>query len=239
MIETIIQSTSYSDLLAITLAENVKVLGADTITVYTARGDKDTLKVCAGLNVKCIETDNFTKNGSAFCRGAVYNEAFANLVHKDWVLILDSDIVLPADFLTNLARHGLHKEYFYGARRFNLERWKDWVSVKGGLRPLTDFTLFRGFGYGYLQLFNAKSFIFQSLLPNAYPEHSDGSEADWRFRNNFGDIVWKPDFNLKGHLEDKVEDHGTHYLRCLPFHVIHLGITGVNATGRATPLFTA
>lgn len=230
MNEAIIQSVNYSDFLAITLPLNRGLF--DRVVVYTVPGDP-AIEVCKKEGVEWVETDSFYVNRSKFNRGAAYNQAFRNLKYNDWVTILDSDIVLPPDFGTA----GLSREFFYGARRFNIETMADWERVKADPGTLNEYTLYRGFGYGYLQLFNVNSFIFKSLGDRPYYEHPDGSEADWRFRNNWGDMTWDPPFDLNGHHEKDVKDTGTHYLKCLPFNVIHLGITGVNSTGRHTPQF--
>jgi hypothetical protein len=103
--------------------------------------------------------------------------------------------------------------------------------------------LFRGYGYGYLQIFHPLSSTFKALWAtskgNPYPEWMDGSTADWMFRNEFGHHNWDP------YPSDHVIDHSVPepcdppigLLKKLPFNVIHLGITGINSTGRHTPLW--
>lgn len=231
MNEAIIQSVHYSDLLKITLAKNQRHF--DRVVVYTVAGDSS-IDICKELGVEYVETDLFYKGGAKFNRGAVYNLAFQQLRHKEWVTIIDSDIVLPDNYREQFDKHAKEKECLYGARRYNVETQSHYESIvrTGDYRNTL---LYRGYGYGYLQAFHYKSAIFQSRLPDAYPEWHDGSTADWVFRNAWGDINWLPDFNLLGHNESHVQDPPNGQLRCLPFHVIHLGITGVNATGRFTP----
>ncbi len=255
-IDAILQSVNYADMLALTLPL-VKV-HFDSLTVWTKRGDEATKAVCAREGVACVETDLFTKGGSSFCRGAAFNEAFRRLVrayaalgqNPQWVCILDSDIVLPPTFRVTLdameAKGELDIECFYGARRYNVETEKQWQRVKGwDETELAKCLLYRGYGYSYLSLHHMCSNTFLRLWretgSNPYPEWGDGSTADWMFRNQWGDCPWNPPTQPP----DNILDHGVvgpcdppkGLLRQLPFNVMHLGITGINATGRHTPLW--
>ena len=238
--EAIIQSTNYTDLLEITLPLNKGHF--DTIAVYTKTGDEATKSLCLKHGVECRETDNFAKDGAKFNRGAVYNESLANLSYGQWVIILDSDVILPEDFRAKIEAENLDKEYFYGARRYNIETLNDLKKVQSDPVKLKEYILYRGYGYGYFQMFHCESLVFKWLMAKSngrpYYEHTDGSEADWRFRNFWGDVIWEPDFGINGHSEQNVRDPGTGKLKCLDFHLIHLGITGVNSTDRLTPKFT-
>lgn len=254
-IDAIIQSTGYADMLAITLPLNKAAF--DSVTVYTKRGDTATQAVCAANGVQCIETDRFTQNGSRFNRGAVYNEAFERHLREcslglrigwGWVCVLDSDIVMPLGWRETFERLPPDEEGFYGARRYNVETPEQWAAVcsDDGDEALRRLTLYRGYGYGYLQLFHLHSITFRNLWyqtgGNPYPEWQDGSTADWMFRNAWGEHPWDPPTQPPDHVlrHDVPEpcDPPTGLLRKLPFNVIHLGITGINATGRHTPLWT-
>lgn len=250
-IDAIIQSTNYSDMLALTLPLNKKHF--DHIVVYTRRGDEETKAVCAREGVECVETDLFNKGGSKFNRGAVYNEAFRAKVFKPGLstldlgfwCILDSDIVLHDTFRADLETCQLDKELFYGARRYNVETYEQWLAVKANPDTLNHLVLFRGYGYGYLQIFHPLSTTFvqawRMTQGNPYLEWEDGSTADWVFRNLWGDHQWEPPTQPPDHaLYHNVPepcDPPNGDLRKLPFNVIHLGITGVGATGRGTPLW--
>ncbi len=252
-IDCIIQSTNYSDMLALTLPLNKGHF--DSVTIYTKTGDTATQEVCAREGVTCIETDRFTQNGSKFNRGAVYNEAFWRLlaaphldaptVQRDWICILDSDIVLPPVFRFECETLGLDRGCFYGARRYNVETLEQWQEVCTNPEALKKLTLFRGYGYGYLSLHNVYSSTFMRLWietgGNPYLEWHDGSWADCAFRLHWGDHPWDPPTQPPDHILDHTIvglcDPPTGLLRQLPFNVIHLGVTGVGATGRGTPLW--
>lgn len=238
-IETIIVSSDYADILAITLPSVVKHSCGD-VTVYTKPTDVATFVVAARCGARCVATNAFTKDGAPFNRGAVYNEAFSQLDHREWVLLLDSDIVLPPDCGLRFLGSDPDPECFYGARRYDVQTPKQYAEVQADLAQgvLPRARLFRGFGYGYLQLFHAQSSTFRRI-GGVYPEGRSCSEIDWQFRNHWGQEVWDPPFSERGHDEPDVRDHGSGLLRCLPMHVLHLGITGVNSTSRSTPLWAA
>lgn len=251
-IDAIIESTGYHDMLALTLPLNKDAF--DSVTVYTKTGDEATKAVCVANEVTCIETDLFTKGGSSFNRGAVYNEAFRRLLQKHamlrqepgWICILDSDIVMPPGWREAFQGLPPEEECFYGARRYNVETMEQWLAVQANPECLRHLTLFRGYGYGYLQLFSVHSQTFRALWQhtrgNPYLEWHDGSWADCAFRLAWGDAPWDPPTQPPDHVLDHTVpepcDPPTGLLRKLPFNVIHLGVTGLNATGRHTPLWT-
>lgn len=248
-IDAIIASTSYHDMLEITLPLNKKHF--QNIIVYTKFGDELTKNVCKKNSVICIETNNFNKNNFKFNRSAVFNEAFNTLIktylsnglNPGWVCILDSDIVLPDDFSEKIKAENLNSEYFYGARRYNVETQEQWESVKKDKSYLNSLVLFRGYGYGYFQIFNltSKTFLnlWQNTFGNPYLERPDNSMSDWIFRNYWGEYEWNPQ-SPDGILDHSILDNcdlPTGLLRQLPFNIIHLGITGINNDGRYTPMW--
>lgn len=256
-INCIIQSFNYADMLSITLPLNKHFF--DHIEVWTKTGDEATKAVCAKEGVLCIETDLFTLNGDKFNRGRAFNEAFRRIVWRDviekevrpgWVCILDSDVVLPPAFretLNEMEQRGeIDKECFYGARRYDVTTIDMWNRVKNwDQKELDKCVLFRGYGYSYFSLNSMDSSTFVRLWNqtggNPYYEHPDGSEADWRYRNEFGDCPWNPPTQPPDHILDHSVpepcDQPTGLLRKLPFNVIHLGVPGVGATGRRTPVW--
>lgn len=252
-IDCIIQSFGYTDFLEITLPRNKGFF--DSVTVWTKTGDEATKAVCAREGVRCVETDLFTKNGSKFNRGAAFNAAFREIVQEyankggypQWCCILDSDIVLPPNFRAQFESSNPDSECFYGARRYNVETIDQWEKIKNwDQSELDKLVLFRGYGYSYLSLHHFCSSTFLSLWHqtrgNPYLEWEDGSTAEWVFRNNFGSHSWDPPTLPPDHILDHSVpepcDPPNGLLRKLPFNVIHLGVAGINAKGRETPLWT-
>lgn len=251
-IDALIHSCGYADMLAITLPLNRA--SYDSVLVYTKRGDEPTKAVCAANGVECVETDLFTKNGASFCRGAVYNQAFQRIVDEwrgrrrelGWIETLDADIVKPPGWRATFEALPPDTECFYGSRRYNVETQEQWERVKADPEYLKQLTLFRGYGYSYAALFSMQSMTFARLWNGTgghpYVEYPDGSTADWMFRANWGEHPWDPPTQPPDHILDHAAsepcDPPTGLLRKLPFNVIHLGVTGIGATGRGTPLWT-
>lgn len=251
-IDAIIHSCGYADMLALTLPLNKS--SYDSVIVYTKPGDEATKAVCAANGVECVETILFTKNGATFCRGAVYNEAFREMMEgwyngkrpdPEWIETLDADIVKPANWRSVFEALPPDYECFYGARRYNVETEEQWAKVCADPEYLKRLTLFRGYGYSYSAIFSIHSSTFCRLWNetggNPYPEFRDGSTADWMFRNHWGDAPWSPPTQPPDHILDhslpEPVDPPTGLLRKLPFNVVHLGLTGVGATGRGTPVW--
>ncbi len=240
MVEAIIVSTHHVDFLKITVPLNRDKV--DRLIIATSHNDHETIEFCAQNNIECLICDYYLKqNGSKFNRGAVYNWIFSKrLIHKDWILLLDSDVVLLDDY--KQITPTLRKEYFFGARRWNIETYNDWIKVRNNPELLNrdNYILFRGAGYGYFQLFNYQSGVMRMANEifnyKPYPELPTNSEGDWMFRNFWGDMVYEPDFNLNGHQEYD-SDYGTNLFKILRQTVIHLGITGINNSDRKTPKF--
>lgn len=239
-----VQSTGYHDMLAITLPLNKRHF--DEVIVHTKTGDATTVDICAANNVTCFETSLFHKGGSKFNRGAVFNEAFRQFFAAGkslgWFCIMDSDIVLPPNFREQFLVEATEPECIYGARRYNVETKEQWEMVCKNKNELNNLTLFRGYGYSYLQIFypdcDVFRFLWQRTNGNPYPEWKDGSTADWMFRNVWGDYSVDPPSS--GTIDHSVEakDPPNGLLRKLSFNVVHLGITGVNCDGRHTPAWT-
>ena len=250
-IDALIHSCNYADMLAITLPLNKP--SYDSITVYTKFGDEATKEVCRVNDVECVETHGFTHNGASFNRGRVFNEAFQRIVGEwrvrrrdlGWVETLDADIIKPSGWRAVFEALPPDIECFYGSRRYNVETQEQWGKVKADPEYLKQLILFRGYAYSYSAIFNMGSTTFTRLWKetwgNPYMEFHDGSEADWRFRNNWGDHPWNPaplpPDNILDHSVLGLVDPPTGLLRQLPFNIIHLGVTGFNSKERITPLW--
>ena len=234
---TITLSVNYDDLLDVTLGENKPEL--DEIIVVTDTKDQKTVEVCKKHKVICVQDDIFYINNSKFNKGMAYNLVMDKLKNiLDWVLIIDADVVLPKQFKKNFFSIDPNIEYMYGARRHGIVTPEEWSDVKNNPKNLNKYVLYRGIGYGYFQLFNFKSKIIQNFISNnnkiIYPPHPTAAEADWIFRNYWGDF----DFNPKDQnpwLENN--DKPLNLLKQLPFHVIHLGQSGVNEWERKSKRF--
>lgn len=89
----------YSDYLLISLAINRDFF--EEYVVVTVPEDVDTHAVCNKYNCHILLSDSLQRNGAVFNKSALINFA-QNYVHKKfpeaWVLLLDSDILIPDNF---------------------------------------------------------------------------------------------------------------------------------------------
>jgi hypothetical protein len=236
-LEAIIVSVNYSDFLSVTLEKNHKHFG--NIIIVTDTKDDKTEKVSNKYNnITLIKTDIFYQNGAKFNKGAAINVGLINSKYKDWVLLLDADIVLPENFREKLE---LDKECSYGARRYDVQTREQWNKIQNNNFDGT--TLFRGIGYGFFFLFNYQSKIFQNLLKSGPPYPywiPNGSESDWIFRNYWSDWIFFPPLDNNPNLHSiPNSDYAQNkdLLKQLPFNIIHLGETGINNEERKTNLW--
>lgn len=132
-IEAIIVCKDYDDFLSQTLPENIQHL--DDIVVVTHSDDHATQAVCAKNSVVCVKTTAFHEDGDAFNKGRAINIGLDHLRGSDWLLHLDSDIVLPRDFRRLIDRTKLNPKNIYGADRINVYGWEAWGRTKINLSP--------------------------------------------------------------------------------------------------------
>lgn len=209
MLTTVIVCADYSDILALTLPHNKKLL--EEIIVITTAADLQTQQLCKQNSVRCHVTDVFTRDGAVFNKGAAINEVLQDL--SEWVLSLDADVLVAPDFPSH--RAALRSGRLYGCRRRAL------VKFKANTPTLFQHHLWKNIPvvqekgpYGYFQLFHMEDPILRnasSLFP-----------ADWRFAGGCDN-----EFMLR--WPEKLRTW-------LPCHVLHLGPMYQNWCGRATQL---
>lgn len=160
------------------------------ISVITSKQDVLTKKKCLKNNVDFFETDIFYKNGSNFNKGAAINEwLLCNRSDLDWVIHIDSDCILPFNFLNIISSLSLSFEVYYGCRRrvdFNWRKNKkyrldeNWESFH-----LWD----REEGCpGFFQMFNVNASVlkFGEIYPSNYPT---AALSDNEFGYKFGENI--------------------------------------------------
>lgn len=216
-LEGIIVSVNFSDFLSLSLEESSKYL--EHIVVVTSNSDKKTEEICSKyLNVSCIKTDIFWKNGAKFNKGGAIREAFKHLKHKDWILNLDADIILPFNFdlvSDHLSKLDVNK--FYGSGRAFVYDYKSYLDIKRGVGRYSDFEYINGAGCGFFQLWNANSRAAKYWgMNNLYTDCNNAGEVDIDFLKKFCPKV----------------EHDTNLVD-LKLNLIHLGQHGVYRNGRS------
>ena len=224
-IECLCISTNYSDFLDTVIPLNKSHF--DKYTIITKSTDIDTISVANKHGVDVQTTTLLEKSGAKFNKGAVYNDFFNKLEYKDWVVIIDSDIALPSNFRSYFQYFNV--ECFHAPRRADVPDRETLNKILNKEINISELLLFRGFGYGYLQIFNAQSEVFKSLGEFPYRESYASEEADWIFRNSWGDNIFNPPLGQGNpHLIKDYNDYSDGLLRESPFSVLHLGIPGIN-----------
>lgn len=155
----------YWDFLRLSLPYTIKF--ASTVYIVTTPDEKIPWDLPA--NVVLYRTDAFYRHGAAFNKAAVTRE-IQDIVHRkhldDWILLLDADILAPADICFGV----FDKNLIYGITRLDHETPEDFTS--GHTVP------YFYPGAGYFQLYFDKT--------KWYPESSyDCSECDITFYKSF------------------------------------------------------
>lgn len=186
----------------------------DNFYVVTAENDTPVQEFCKKNNYNFLVTDSFFKNGSKFNKGAGINYGIEIVAPKDWILHLDSDVLLPDDFL-KFKNNEIEPpaDLFFGCRRVIIPTYSDFVKLVGGEKNEEDFECPYGIGYGFFQLWNVNGAVVKSAA--TYPESYDSADSDWQWRNLWGETI----------NQDK---EYTRNLKEIPdFKCFHLGETNI------------
>ena len=194
-IDALIVCVNYDDYLELTLPTVVSQV--DRVLVVTDKNDKRTKKVCDKYGAKCIVSKRLHENGAKFAKGKAINEGLEYLKPKDWVLLLDADVMLKPNFRQDLNGYILNPGALYYTKRWGPADVYQIPSFTKALKQAKDpEVLFNNFAntnvaqiegregndiehlpFGYFQLFNIKA---QSVKAQKtiYPETSDTAEHD-------------------------------------------------------------
>lgn len=139
---------------------------ANKMIVLTSHDDKDTQRVCDKLGARCYATNAFHKNGDALNKGRALNELQRELhreaTNNSVVMLIDSDICLPASFSEMLPSQMSHDVLFSGVERCMYETpeaySRGWPAVQARWNLET---------MGFLQMYRAHSAA--PLYPTDFP----------------------------------------------------------------------
>lgn len=187
-LEAVCVSVDYNDFLSEFLIHNR--LFFDKLVIVTSSKDLGAQNLCRVYDVECVITDSFYEDGAKFNKGKGINAGLTKLTKKEWVLHIDSDIILPPHFRTVFDNIYLDDLSIYGCDRMNCtghDRWHKWLEkprpqhekyflVHGNAFPLgarvAHYNQYDGwFPIGFFQLWNStKSGI------KKYPENGVGAD---------------------------------------------------------------
>ncbi len=182
----VLTCVNYSDLLAVSLSENIKIIDPRFITVVTDSSDVLTQRLCGIFGVNCIITDKFYDDGAAFNKGKAINEGIKSIENPDWILLTDADIVFPPNFMSVLNEKTVNINKLYATSRYLCRNYDTYLKYKAGQITLSEMDgVHRCPPVGYFQLFsyNHPSIINKEKI---YPETSiDASWSDMLFADRF------------------------------------------------------
>lgn len=128
-------SVNYSDFLCHALLWN-KHLFSKWIVVTDTK-DNITKDLCVYHGVTCIQTDVFYEEGG-FNKYAGINEALKKATKDEWVLFLDSDIILPPHTKRTLDNLEMDKNSIYGIDRLDAVGISQYINFVNHPRNLID-----------------------------------------------------------------------------------------------------
>ena len=179
-IELIIVCKNYSDFLQITLPLNKKHF--DNIVIVTSDDDIDTQNLCKKYNVNFVIYNDFYKNNAKFNFGGARSYGLQNLNFKDWVIFLDSDIIIPNNFRELLDINIADINKFYGSYRRFIPTYKDYNDFVNGIKSKESFESIDGTGCGFFQCVNLNSDIARYYgINNLYQDSYSAEEVDIDF----------------------------------------------------------
>jgi hypothetical protein len=186
-IEAVTICVDYHDYLQETLPFTLPHV--DDLVVVTTPEDGRTQGVCQKFGVRCVKTRSFYQWGETFNKARGINYGLMNLRRDDWVLHIDSDVVLPARTRHFLNSSMLEPTKLYGMDRFDVRGRAAWDKYKASrylqyedscrVTPPNEFQmgsrlLHGAYGnwvpIGFFQLWNPKASNIAT-----YPDTADGS----------------------------------------------------------------
>ena len=180
----LIVSVNMSDYLEVTLSHNRKYFSQ--YIVVTSHSDQKTKAVCKKYNARVIEYDNFFPADSKFNKSGAMHHG-QKIIHREfpnnWILILDTDIILPKNTFQIL--DGVindKKNLLYSMERYevmnNEELAKELRERKYGCNFV-----------GYFQLYYDKTKYYDTFSYNASQCDSDFSKL-FRHKKMLGSNVF-------------------------------------------------
>jgi hypothetical protein len=193
-IELITVCKKYSDFLKITLPINKKYF--DNVLVITDQEDIETQELCKKENVNFVIYDGFNKMNAKFNFGGARNFGIQNLKYYDWVVFLDSDIIIEdQNFRRIVDIDNIDINKFYGSYRRFIPTHKDYLLYRNGLKTKDDFEAIEGSGCGFFQCINLNSDVARYYgLANLYKDSYSSIEVDINFLK-----LWCPRIDPENH----------------------------------------
>lgn len=206
MTNAVIISVEYGDILELTLPYNLPFF-TDCVVV-TTEADTKTIEVCQQNNVRCHCTDIFYRRRAVFNKFAAVEEGLNVIGKRDWMLVLDADILIPRrrpPFEPKVGNIYTPVRRIWNPIPSSVPEERLWRTK----RP----TMAREEFNGYFQLFHADDPVLK--------DKQEWYETDWTWAGGADTF-----FHRRWHVGKKVRP---------PFEVLHLGPPFKNWAGRVSP----
>lgn len=154
-------SWNYHGELAIVLPRAMEVL--DRLFVVTDVDDTQTQNMVRTAGAELILTQNFRRNGAAFNKGEAVHIAQKrahDLAPFGWVLVFDSDIVLPRSLRETVLEEAVDELAIYGMERMDFSTPEAYAAHEPD-------GMYRHRCAGYFQLYKRKDFLYPPFSENA------------------------------------------------------------------------
>jgi hypothetical protein len=197
-LEAVTVCVGFGDFLAVTAEANINLF--DRWVIVTTKGDSETREVCRRFSLPTLLTEEFYRDGAEFNKGRGIAMALDQIEGADWIMQLDSDIILPPDLRNWLDRAHLDPLCLYGCDRVMVKSWEDWQKLRGSGYLQHDYHCRYNFpaGYdigtrwvtpmhgwvpiGFAQLWHGSADTIHGFHQKAYPHwHNSASRADVQF----------------------------------------------------------
>jgi hypothetical protein len=176
----------------------------DRWLIISTPADEETRDFCRRRGLECVLTTDFFRNGADFDKARGIDLGLQHLSHRDWVLHLDADCLLPPHFRESLEDADLDPACLHTFDRFEVVGWEKWQRLKASgyfqqhSRSAHHNVCFpEGFPIGarwadtvqgwcpvgFAQLFHSDAVMWRGIRHRRYPTygHSDAARTDVQF----------------------------------------------------------
>ena len=171
-ITAIVVCVNYADMLEETIGSTMSQV--DRLVVVSSTKDEAVAEVVEDAGADLVQSDAYLKPGP-FSKGGMINAGLASIPREDWILLLDSDIILARNTREVFEAGQPDPCNLYFAQRRAVPDLPAWLRTPAALRPephtmnLIPEGDCNGLPIGYFQLFHAWAPALEDRTPPVVP----------------------------------------------------------------------